>query len=111
MTAIGLVSRSAGRLHMRNELVGIVGVFAFTLILFVLRHFCLSIGRTNKSRQVNTTAARDNHELNSLAATNDAWLLWNDDPDKQAGSRKPFDGGCDKPHEDDKGQSREGSLQ
>ena len=36
---------------MSNEVVGIIAVFPLTLILFVLRHFYLSIGHTNKSRR------------------------------------------------------------
>jgi hypothetical protein len=87
---------------MSNELVGIVGVFAFTLFLFVLRYFCLSIGRPRKS-PANATTAREDHGLIGLAARNDAWLLWND-PDKQPDSRNPL-GGYQKAR-----HSKEGTL-
>ena len=64
---------------MSNELLGIVLVLGLTFILFVLRHFCLRIGGSDESRQVNATEARKNHEFSSPATADDEWLLWTDD--------------------------------
>jgi hypothetical protein len=74
---------------MSNEIIGIVGVFAFTFFLFVLRHFYLSIGRTNKSRHVTPTTPPGHYELSTKAVEDDSWLLWS--PDNEAGSPNRVD--------------------
>ena len=62
---------------MNNDVIGIGGVFAFTLFLFLLRHFYLSIGRRDdKSRYVTPAAPRANKRSNSDSGADDAWLLW-----------------------------------
>lgn len=78
---------------MNNQMIGIAGVFAFTLFLFLLRHFYLSLGRPKKRRYVTPTALPGNHEMHKKAARDDAWLLWTKDPDKQGGSSNRVDDG------------------
>jgi hypothetical protein len=73
-----------------NQLIGIAGVFALTFFLFVLRHFYLSIGRTNKSRHVTPTAVPQRHESNQTAESDD-WILWTADRDPQTDSSKRVD--------------------
>jgi hypothetical protein len=71
-----------------NESIGIGSVFVLTLFLFLLRHFYLSIGRREKSRQVTPTTLGRNQKLNKRAAEDDAWLLWTPDPDPPTDSSK-----------------------
>ena len=82
---------------MNNQTIGIAGVFAFTFFLFVIRHFYLSLGRRKKRRYVTPTALPGNHEMHKEAASDDAWLLWTEDPDKQGGSSNRVDDGITKP--------------
>ncbi|HXI90108.1 MAG TPA: hypothetical protein VNO24_08850 [Blastocatellia bacterium] len=63
---------------MNNQTIGIAAVFAFTFILFVLRHFFLSIGRTNKNRHVTPTTFPQRHASNQTAESDD-WILWTPD--------------------------------
>ena len=77
---------------MNNQVIGIAGVFAFTLVLFLLRHFCLSLGRRKKRRYGTPTALPGNHEMHKKAVSDDAWLLWTEDPDKQGSSNRVDDG-------------------
>lgn len=74
---------------MSNEIIGIGDVFAFTFLLFVLRHFYLSIGRTNKSRYANPTTPPGHYELTTKVVEDDSWLLWS--PDTEAGSTNRVD--------------------
>jgi hypothetical protein len=92
---------------MGNELVGIVGVFAFTLILFLLRHFCMSFGRPDKSRQARTTSVRENQEnLVWRPVTMPGFYGTVRTNDRTRGS--PF-GTYGTHHEDVKGHSKRGS--
>ena len=77
---------------MNDQVIGIAGVFAFTLFLFLLRHFYLSVGRRKKSRYVTPSALPGNHEMHKKAASDDAWLLWTEGPDKQGSSNRVDDG-------------------
>jgi hypothetical protein len=77
---------------MNNQMIGIAGVFAFTLFLFLLRHFYLSLGRPKKRRYVTPTALPGNHEMHKKTASDDDWLLWTEDPDKQGSSNRVDDG-------------------
>ena len=74
---------------MNNQMIGIAGVFAVTLFLLVLRHCFLSLGRARRSRHVNPTAPRRDHEPNLKSADDDAWLLWSPELDERAGPSKP----------------------
>jgi len=79
---------------MNNQMIGIASVFVLTFLLFVLRHCFLSLGRRNKRRRyVTPTALPGNHEMHKKAASDDAWLLWTKDPDKQGGSSNRVDDG------------------
>lgn len=73
---------------MTNEMIGIAGVFALTLFLFVLRHCFHSFGRPNRSRYVNPTTPRRDHESNTRSADDDAWLLWSPELGERAGPSK-----------------------
>ena len=72
---------------MNNQTIGIAGVFVFTFFLFVLRHFFLSIGRTNKSRHVTPTAFPQRRQSNQSAESDD-WILWTPDREPRKGSSK-----------------------
>jgi len=61
---------------MTNEIIGVVGVLVLTFLLFVLRHFILTLGRSKKRRSVASMARRENRELNKRDVEDDAWLLW-----------------------------------
>lgn len=61
---------------MTNEIIGIVGAIVLTFLLFVLRHFILTLGRSKKRRHVTPMARRENRELNKRDVEDDAWLLW-----------------------------------
>jgi hypothetical protein len=61
---------------MTNEIIGIVGAIVLTFLLFVLRHFILTLGRSKKRRSVAPMARRENRELNKRDVEDDAWLLW-----------------------------------
>lgn len=74
---------------MNNQMIGITGVFALTFLLLVLRHCFLSLGRTNRSRYVNPTTPRRDHESKTESAEDDAWLLWSPERDERAGPSKP----------------------
>jgi hypothetical protein len=65
-----------------NEVIGIGGVFALTLFLFLLRHFCLSIGRRDKSGYVTPAPPRANKKSNTEPGKDDAWLLWTPETDQ-----------------------------
>jgi hypothetical protein len=73
---------------MSNETIGIVGVFAFTLFLFMLRHFYLSIRRRDKSRYVAPAAPGGNKRSNSDSGTDDGWLLWTPETDQSDSSNR-----------------------
>jgi hypothetical protein len=77
---------------MKNQMIGIAGVFAFTLFLFLLRHFYLSLGRPNKRRYMIPTALPGNHEMHKKPASDDDWLLWTKDSDQQGSSNRVDDG-------------------
>ena len=61
---------------MTNEIIGIVGAIVLTFLLFVLRHFILTLGRSKKRRYVTPMTRRENRELNKRDVEDDAWLLW-----------------------------------
>lgn len=74
---------------MNNEMIGIAGVFALTLFLFLLRHFYLSIGRRDKSGYVTPAPPGANkRESNSDSGTDDAWLLWTPETDQSDSSNR-----------------------
>jgi hypothetical protein len=70
---------------MNNEMIGIIGVFALTLFLFVLRHLYLSFGRANRSGRTAPATFRRDHELNIGSDDDDGWLLWSPERDAQSG--------------------------
>lgn len=71
---------------MSNGIIGVFGVFAFTLVLFALRTFCLSPPRPAKERNVEPTKLRVLHDLHKTADADDNWLLWSEDLHGEAGS-------------------------
>lgn len=75
---------------MSNELTGVIGVFAFTLILFVLRVFYLTPPQRSKVRDVAPKAPGKPHEIRS-AVSDDNWLLRIDDLDREASSDRVGD--------------------
>jgi hypothetical protein len=81
---------------MNNGVIGTISIFAFTCVLFALRHFYLSIGRPKKSVYF-TPKPRRNPELNDGAVTDDAWLLWTEELEKQANSWTTVDDGMSHP--------------
>ncbi len=76
---------------MNNEMIGIAGVFALTLFLFLLRHFYLSIGRRDKSRHVTPAGALTNKKSNIDSRADDAWLLWTAESDQSDSPRSVHD--------------------
>jgi hypothetical protein len=60
----------------RNEMIGIIGVFVLVLALFVLRHFILTIGQGNKKHSITPTMLRATDKSKKDQDTDDAWLLW-----------------------------------
>lgn len=77
---------------MRNEIIGIFGVFAFTLFLFVLRSFCLP-RRHAKERNVAPAKVRGLHAIDKSADPDDNWLLWSEYLRGEAGSSDRGDDG------------------
>jgi hypothetical protein len=67
---------------MRNQMIGIAGVFALTFFLVALRHFFLSLGRANKGRQGALLAHSRDNELKKVneKLSEDAWFLWAPEP-------------------------------
>jgi len=73
---------------MNNQTIGIAGVFALTIFLFVLRHFVLSLGRPKQRRHVNPMIPRKDQERRTTSADDDDWLLWRPKLDRRAGVPK-----------------------
>jgi len=73
---------------MISDLIGMAGVAGVTGLLFVIRHFVLTLGRHDSKRSVTPIPPLANHRLNRVSGEDDAWLLWTPDPDPQKDSSK-----------------------
>jgi len=69
------MSRRAWGQTMNNEAIGIGGVFAFTIFLFLLRFLYLSLRRRDRSHYVTPTTFPEEHELYEKTAGDDVWLV------------------------------------
>jgi len=75
---------------MTNDIIGITGVFALVLVLFVIRYFILNVGRGKNKRPIIATMPRASVESTKSAKEDDTWLLWAADAeqaDSSAASR------------------------
>ena len=61
---------------MTNDIIGIMGVFALALVLFVIRYFILNLGRGKNKRPITATIPRASVESTKSAEEDDTWLLW-----------------------------------
>jgi len=61
---------------MTNDIIGIAGVFALVLVLFVIRYFILNVGRGKNKRPIIATTPRASVESTKSAEEDDTWLLW-----------------------------------
>ncbi len=73
---------------MSNQMIGIAGVFLLTLVLFVLLHWFLSLGRSKGGRYVKPMNLHRDRESPPKLADDNAWLLWSPDVDTRAGPPK-----------------------
>jgi hypothetical protein len=76
---------------MSNGIIGIFGVFAFTLLLFMFRSFYLSPRRPAKERSIAPVKLRGLYDTNKRADADDNWLLWSEDLHGEAGSSDRVD--------------------
>jgi hypothetical protein len=67
---------------MTNDMIGITGVFALVLVLFVIRYFILNVGRAKSKRLITPTTPRASVEPKQRSDEDDAWLLWVSDSDQ-----------------------------
>jgi hypothetical protein len=76
---------------LENEIIGITGVFVLTFFLILLYHLMSKIGHGRRrhgaqTKQVNgrDQDRRPENETNKSSDRDDAWLLWDPQPDGQA---------------------------
>ena len=71
---------------MKNQMIGIAGVFSLTFFLLALR-YVLSLGRSNRNRYDKLPQEIADAQSNRRDLEDDSWLLWS--PDSETSSPKP----------------------
>jgi len=61
---------------MKNQLIGIAGVFALTFLLLALRHLLLSVARPNRDRHIRPVKPSESFETNPGSSRSKSWTQW-----------------------------------